>query len=272
MIADARLPGTPGEKILLSLADFYALTATQLTTLWYKRSSATFVQERLLALTRAGYLTRSFLPRQQAAGSGAYLYLLGPQGRKHLHLIGAQGGARSHHKTPSGSAFLLHLVKVNDALISALKLPDAQLVKWWHDKAIPRRKDDPAPDGFLHFQAGGEIGIALEIDRGSMQKPSWQEKVEAYLDFGRGRFRETFGVKSLTVAVFCPDDARSIQLAAWTMQALQAAGKPNWASMFLFSSVDPAIASPAEVWIGRAWRQVDGEVGKSLIDYESTNT
>lgn len=189
--------------------------------------------DRLKKLTTAGYLRRVvgpyvFFGFDQAGDRSPasyarppYLYLLAELGAE---LVASLRGddpdgllvKKAHELSPVTLGHELALNDVRVALTLATEAdPGWRLVNWLDTRAAYEEYsiDHPetgrpvrhvfAPDAWAHVRtaAGQDVGIFLELDRGTQSHRRITEKVRIFLDYARsGRFRARFGLDKFRVA------------------------------------------------------------------------
>ena len=87
------------------------------------------------------------------------------------------------------------------------------------------------PDAWLDFritQAGQTFQscLALELDRGTLAKGRWQQRMQALVAWAKGPYQQAFKTTSLTMAVVAtPGHKRSADLLTWTKEILVRPGE-----------------------------------------------
>jgi Replication-relaxation len=193
---------------------------------------------RLLLLTRAGFLRRSFI------GS-----------------VGA--GRRALYRLPSdrartSPAFLAHQLALNDVYLR-MKGADAEGVRLqvWRTFAQPVASSIPlVPDAYAEVSGEGIYqSLFIEVDRGTESGRVWREKARLYkrLAFS-GEFERTFGQWRFRVAVLTTSSRR--------VEHIRRAVAEETDKLFWFSTFD--ILS-GDSFFGPAWLRPDGCEKVSLL-------
>jgi hypothetical protein len=268
-----------------AVARYRFLRALQLLRLLgYAPGSLTYVQTRLKRLSDDGYLERLFLPRPGRAGSSPLVYRLGARARA---LLAAQGRPLPERHRPSeeerlGLLFLEHSLAVNDFLISAELLarttPGIQLARMLVEHELKRRpvrvqlangrQVAVIPDGWLDFRLDGryQCCLALELDRGTIERTAWQRRVEALVAFQRGPYQEAFGTPALTIVVATTAGAeRCARLRRWSTAVLERDGR-DALDLFRFAALKPAELAPATLFLEARWLLAQGEERRPLLE------
>jgi hypothetical protein len=192
-------------------------------------------------------------------------------------------------KTAFNPMYMPHTLAAIDVLISAACLErdhDVVCVRTKNErelKRVARRVEVPAgskafgeptrtvaviPDGWFELQepGGPAVAIALELDRGTEVQRVWRHKVAALAMWAIGPYREAFQATNLTIIVVCPDDKRRDDLATWTLTELEERSLGSVADIFLFTSTNPAVVTPAAFFYGRCWRSAASSALLSVLD------
>ncbi len=255
--------GVTDDAILAALAQYYYLTALQVTRLLVSRGALTRVQTKLKRLTDAGYLQRLYLPRPSQSGKAPSIYTLARRGLNYLMASERATNPRYHpvEQTELSYLFLSHTLAVNDFLIGARlltrQLPDVVLNDSRHERELKREpvhvtitegphhtptKLAVIPDGWLqfHVHAAAETGVVLELDRGHIEQKRWRRRVAALLAYARGPYEEQFHTPAITIAVLAtPGEKRATDLLRWTEAELTARGETAEADLFRFTGLPP---------------------------------
>jgi hypothetical protein len=77
-----------------------------------------------------------------------------------------------------------------------------------------------------------------------------------------------FHTPALSIAVFAQSKEMAQTLKQWTEEALQEMNRPEEGEMFFFSSVNPATASPEELFLSPVWQQAFGDTKTPLLMLE----
>jgi hypothetical protein len=164
--------------------------------------SRTRANERLLALTQAGYLKRAFVGRRQA------VYWLG---NKPLHQEKKRSDAPA---VEPASLFLRHQLEINrvQLLVQYSSIP---VRGWWFGRWQSFQKPLSAtmpliPDGY--FELGSPQGfrpVFVEVDLGTEAVPILAKKASLYLQLAAsGEFSQLFGRNQFRVLVITTSERR----------------------------------------------------------------
>lgn len=218
MSPESRRPGTSLSRlrvslsdrdlaVLRSMAELRLATGRQLQTLHFDGDhnttlTAARVCRRVLErLTDLGVLRR--LDRVVGgvrAGSGSFIYSIGPAGQRLLHPDRARQGFREPSTT-----FLSHTLAVSGLLasvVAAAKDGDCQLLRYevepacWRNLAAYGNNDTLRPDLLLLLARGDmEWHWFIEVDLGTEHGPAVTRKCQQYLRyFQTGREQAAHGI------------------------------------------------------------------------------
>lgn len=201
------------------------LTREQLHRLEFPPASTSYVKRRLMLFYQHAYLERLAVPQIGPFGSPRLVYALDTRGAQFLvHSLGIPatelGWRRKDNRVET--YFLEHLLAVNDVRID-VHLAAAQQgwgCAWVDDRELRRRLQaaraahpsrapcTPLPDGYFTLRnlpvqtAHRRASFALEVDRGTMERGAWIDKVRAYRAWVEGgEYRRHFDTTSLRVLV-----------------------------------------------------------------------
>jgi hypothetical protein len=285
------------EATLIALARFHYLTATQLTRLLRPglQDKDRWSQRKFKDLETAGYVLRlRALPPKDGGGRDCHVFTLAERGRRHMKTLGVpvEKYFRPSEETKAAvnTQFMPHTLAAIDVLISATCLErDHAIVspRVLTERALKHRAcrvEVPAgskaygeptrtvaviPDGWFELQepGGPVISIALELDRGTEVQRVWRQKAAALALWAIGPYREAFQATNITIIVVCPDNnKRRDDLASWTLLELQERSLENVADIFLFTSTNPAVVTPAAFFYGRCLRSATSSELLSVLD------
>jgi len=168
------------------------------------------VNDRLLALTRAGVLRRIFIPNP-VLGQKA-LYTLSPKGAA---LVGARlPGLPLRQSRFGASPFLLHRLAINEFYLTVkyrpLPSPDMRLARWISFREPLTAAIPLTPDGYLEIVTGGiERAMFLEADLGTESSLVWQRKAQMYIQMALSEaFTQLFRQPQFRVLVIATTDRR----------------------------------------------------------------
>lgn len=263
--------GLPEELLLRGLARYLFLTADRLTARSYSAKSLRYVQKRLAALAEAGLVERA--PGYARSGKPPLVYSLSTKGWRYAEA--SFGVARPPRWRPSehahGFTQYLHDLAIADFGIAVEQLaragyPHIQLVRFIHDRFLPQTRVQLASgarqgirlDAFVELRLlRGEPPrpkqrcLALELDRSSHYQQAIRRKIEAQLAYVEGGdYQREFDTTSLTYVWVCPGDPQRVtQLLTYTEAVLQERGAVEVAPLFAFTSADPALTDPVDLFL-----------------------
>ena len=245
---------TEGELLQL-VHQFQALTVFQIVRILGKETTINNIRSKLKRLVDSGLLETQFLPRTSLGGRSPIVYSLSNKG---MRLLGDEHTAQQKLK---GMLPLQHLLEINDVLIAALTLPRVEpriaVFEWRHEhqfKQYPIKISEHtflSPDAFVHVtlappygKPGERCGIIFEIDRGTEDVYTIQNKLRCYRTLFYGDFEQVFGCANLTVAfvVTSGGEARVRQLVRFAQATFEHSKED--AELFIFSSVVPGDIQP----------------------------
>jgi hypothetical protein len=279
---------TKGQTAILRvLALFDYLTAAQVTRLCYANGSFTYVTTQLKALVEA-HLALTI------GGRGTNLpliYTLTGKGRRLASTVSEQQPTRfrpQEAREKQVNLYLMqHTLAVNDVLIGARLLaegrPDIVLTRLYREPELRRRiyvavpqKICIEPDGgcqFLSTKMGQERPetwedfFFIELYRTLPPvKERFKQKIQGYVTYDDiGLHEELFQTPVLSIAVLAQTSQMATMLKRWTEEALQDMERPEEGDWFFFCSLDPATASPEELFLSPAWEQAFGTAKTPLL-------
>lgn len=206
-------------EILKAVHEFRIMRGDQLQALFFgSQSTASY---RLSRLYQHGFLDRHFLPTLGGLASSPALYTLGKRGVDVLRRV-LDCGPKDIRKPPNNQElsplFLEHLLQINDfrvAVTVAARSLDHTLEKWLDDYQLKadydrvviqttqgrRRSVSLIPDGYFVLQVPqGRACFFLELDRGTMTRGRFRDKVLAYQAYiASGQYEKRYGTRSLRV-------------------------------------------------------------------------
>jgi hypothetical protein len=265
------------EKIISALAAFDYLTASQLARLLYSPSSLTHVYEQMKSLV-AGRLVLTVGGR---AVNLPQIYTLTSKGRQYAASLGAATGTRFRPSEAAAKGhnpyFLRHTLAVSDVLISARLLcqhvPGVVLNRMYTERELRRRiyveiaGEDATqhriiclePDASCDFSIQGKWRdfFHIEVYR-NLPPQEWRfkQKIAGYITYAlSGQHEALFHTSALSIAVIAVAKPMAATLKKWTEEALQEMGRPEEGEWFFFSSVNPATASPEELFLSPVWER-----------------
>lgn len=206
-------------EILKAVHEFRIVRGDQLQALFFgSQSTASY---RLSRLYQHGFLDRHFLPTLGGIASSPALYVLGKRGVDVLRRV-LDYGPKDIRKLPNNQElsplFLEHLLQINDfrvAVTVAARNRDYTLEKWLDDYQLKadydqvviqtpqgrRRTVSLIPDGYGVLEVPqGRACFFLELDRGTMTRSRFRDKVLAYQAYiASGQYEKRYGTRSLRV-------------------------------------------------------------------------
>ena len=159
--------------------------------------------DRLLSLTRAGFLRRIFIPSPLV-------------GQKALYTLSAKGAALVSARLPGlplrqsrfgASPFLLHRLAINEFYLTVKYRPlpasDLRLLRWISFREPLTQALPLIPDGYFEIAGTGTVrAIFLEVDLGSESSLVWQKKTQLYVQMAiSGACQELFRQPQFRVLV-----------------------------------------------------------------------
>lgn len=206
-------------EILKAVHEFRIVRGDQLQALYFgSQSTASY---RLSRLYQHGFLDRHFLPTLGGLASSPALYTLGRRGADVLRRV-LDCGPKDIRKPPNNQElsplFLEHLLQINDfrvAVTVAARVHGYTLERWVDDYQLKadydrvviqtpqgrRRSVSLIPDGYCVLQVPqGRACFFLELDRGTMTRARFRDKVLAYQAYiASGQYEKRYGTRSLRV-------------------------------------------------------------------------
>ena len=204
--------------------------------------------DRLLALTRAGFLKRAFIGSRQA------VYWLPAKP------LQESDRKRNASAFEPAALFLRHQLEINrvQLLVQYTGIPSRN---WWFGKwqSFPKPLSATVPlipDGY--FEIGSQQGLRpafVEIDLGTEATPIVAKKANLYLQLAAsGEFAQIFGRTQFRVLVITTSDRR--------LQNLRGPIAKLTDKIFWFSTLD--VLSPDRFW-SAAWLRPTGDQLQSLL-------
>jgi hypothetical protein len=169
--------------------------------------STTRANARLLALTQAGYLKRSFVGT--IAGGRKAVYRLS----KKANLIGNAANRDTSGKNHS-ELFLEHQLQINHIYVCVkhkpIPVPRCEFNRWISFARVLSKTSPLIPDGYLELRHDSAIkSLFLEVDLGTEALRIWQKKVEGYVKLAvSGEFQKLFRQPQFRVIVVASSERR----------------------------------------------------------------
>jgi hypothetical protein len=173
--------------------------------------STTRANDRLLKLTRTGFLRRFFLGTR--AGGTKAIYSLSAKGAQAVE-IEARLIKRRNNSLLVGDLFVEHQLAVNSIWIQAkftpIPIPDVQFVRWLLFPAALSKSTPLMPDGYFELKStSGMYCLFCEVDRGTESLKVWSRKVSLYLQLAAsGEFQVLFKQSRFRVLVAVSSERR----------------------------------------------------------------
>jgi hypothetical protein len=191
--------------------------------------------------------------------------------------------------------FLQHTLAVSDVLIAGRLLsqthPDIRLSRMYTERQL-RRKISVAlpeytpehtirhrtisiePDASCVFTIQGEWQdfFHIEVYR-NLPPAEWRfkRKVQGYVTYAvTGQHEAMFQTPALSIAVFCVNDQLTGTLKRWTEEILQEMQQSVQGGRFFFRCLDPATASPEEIYLAPVWEQAFSAAKVPLLVLEES--
>jgi hypothetical protein len=83
-----------------------------------------------------------------------------------------------------------------------------------------------------------------------------------------GQHEAMFHTPALSIAVFAATEHMAATLKRWTEEALTEIGRPDEREWFFFCSLNPATATPEELFLSPVWQQAFGSATTPLLVLE----
>jgi hypothetical protein len=182
-----------------------------------------------------------------------------------------------------------HTMAVTDILIAARLLsqtrPDIVPTRMLTESVLKRRISVPLPERTLCLEPDASLEFRLTIPgeptpriwedfyhvefyRSQLSEGRFKLKVRAYVTYiETGVHEQLFGTPAFSLAVLAVDDlARTLK--NWTEEALVSLNQPEQGERFFFCSVNPATASPEELFLAPVWEQAFSTANTPLLVLE----
>ena len=173
--------------------------------------STTRANDRLLKLTRAGFLRRFFLGTR--AGGTKAIYSLSAKGAQVIQAAGRLI-KRKNNSLLVGDLFVEHQLAVNSIWIEAkfqpIPVPDVQFVRWIVFPTALSKSTPLMPDGYFELRStSGMHCLFCEVDRGTESLKVWSRKISLYLQLAAsGEFQVLFKQSRFRVLVAALSERR----------------------------------------------------------------
>ncbi|HEV8414589.1 MAG TPA: replication-relaxation family protein [Bryobacteraceae bacterium] len=219
--------------------------------------STTRANNRLLMLTRAGFLRRFFLGT--VGGARKALYAQSPKGAALVEVL-YRGPRRATDQTLAADFFVTHQLWINQVycLLKYHPIPvaDARFVRWLSFYEPLFSGIPLIPDGYAEVVTSTKtLAMFLEIDLGHESRSIWQKKVQGYLRYAvSGSFTTQFNQPQFRTLVVANSERRMASLRAVTAMVTE--------KIFWFTTLD-AVTS-GKVW-SPIWQRPTGEERQPLL-------
>ena len=173
--------------------------------------STTRANDRLLKLTRAGFLRRFFLGTR--AGGTKAIYSLSAKGAQTVQVEGRLI-KRKNNSLLVGDLFVEHQLAVNSIWIETkftpIPVPDLQFVRWLVFPSALSKSTPLMPDGYFELKStSGMHCLFCEVDRGTESLKVWSRKISLYLQLAAsGEFQVLFKQSRFRVLVVALSERR----------------------------------------------------------------
>jgi hypothetical protein len=277
------------EKLIIALAEFDYLTAEQITRLLYALSSLKHVQEQMKLLVDVGL---AFAIGGRAV-SLPLIYTLSGTGRQYARSLGALPGKRFRPSEAQDKGhnpyFLKHTLAVSDVLIGARLLsetvPGIVLTRMYTERELRRRiyveitEANTSrrtlciePDASCEFTTQGTWRdfFHIEVYR-NLPPQEWRfkQKIAGYVTYTlSGQHKALFQTSALSIVVLAATEHMAATLKRWTEEVLTDMERQAEGEWFFFCSVDPATASPEELFLTPIWEQAFSTTKTPLLVLE----
>jgi hypothetical protein len=283
---------TVSHQLLVALAAFDYLTASQAARLLGKERSLAYIRETFRSLAAE----KLVLSLDGRVVTMPRVYTLTAKGREYAGMLWKPASGRRFRPSEEQDKarnpyFLRHTVAVTDVLIAARLLakttPGITLTRMYTERALKRSIYVVIPK---ERTAGGEPQfrqICLEPDAGLLFRvtESWHNPPETWEDFffievyrnlppaewrfkqkihgyvatvDTGQHQALFHTPALSIAVITASESEQMAttLKRWTEEALMEIGRAEEGVRFFFRSIaDPATATPEELYLSPVWEQ-----------------
>lgn len=219
--------------------------------------STTRANNRLLLLTRAGFLRRFFFGT--VGGARKALYAQSPKGAA-LAEVPYRGPRRASDQTLAADFFVTHQLWINQVYcflkFHQIPVADARFVRWLSFYEPLLSGIPLIPDGYAEVVTPTKtLAMFLEVDLGHESRSVWQKKVQAYLRYAvSGSFAGQFNQPQFRTIVVTNSERR--------MNSLRAATAALTEKIFWFTTLD-AISGDG-FWSPIWWRPT-GDLRQPLL-------
>lgn len=287
-------PLTVSHHLLVELAACDYLTPSQAARLLEKERSLTYIREQLRSLSTA----KLVLSLEGGSVTMPRVYTLTRKGREYASLLCSTPTDKRFRPSEErdkarNEYFITHTLAVTDVLIAARLLekttPGITLKRMFTERAlrgvISVRLPDATGNGMTHPRT---ISIAPDASLDFLIQKTWQnflhievyrnlppaewrfkQKIKGYVTYAiSGQHEVLFHTPSLSIVVIAQSEPMATTLKRWTEQALQESNQTEHGELFFFTSLNPATASPEELYLSPVWQQAFGTAKIPLLILE----
>ena len=183
--------------------------------------STTRANTRLLALTRAGFLRRSFLGTTTSGRKA--LYSLSKRGAE-LVEVPYRGLRLGAGETVAADFFVTHQLRINEIFCTAkyrpLPIPDLRFLRCESFHEPIDVEQSLIPDGYVELATPAKtLAAFLEVDLGNESRSVWRAKIRSYLRYAvSGSFERRFAHPQFRTLVVTTSERRLASLRAATAE------------------------------------------------------
>jgi hypothetical protein len=218
--------------------------------------STTRINERLLALTRAGLLRRFFLG---SGGGRKALYAPSPKGAQVIQSA-ARGPRRRQNEMLVADFFVQHQLTINEVYCNLkfgqIPFRDVRFVNWlaFHEPIVPGLS--LIPDGYVELATpAGIVSSFVEVDLGHEALSVWKDKARHYVQLAiTGDFERQFRHPRFRVLVLANSERR--------MRSIRSAVAGVTDKIFWFATL---ASSYGEKFFAPVWLRPTGETHQPLF-------
>ena len=242
----------PRDRRLLSELQVMRVVDRELAKIVCGFRSTTRANTRLLALTEAGYLKRSFIGT--IAGGRKSVYRLSRKGLASSQSQGSTG------KNSYSELFLEHQLQINQVYVSVkyrpIPIESCQFHRWIAFNRVLSKASPIIPDGYFELTHNSQIkSLFLEVDLGTEALRVWQKKIESYLRLATsGEFKSLFGGERFKVAIVANSGRR--------VDSIRKVAAQSTDKIFRFTSLENT--KTAGFW-SPIWNKPTGERPEALL-------
>jgi Replication-relaxation len=285
---------TVSQQLLVELDICDYLTASQAARLLEKERSLTYIREQLRALERAGLA----MSLESRVITMPRVYTPTKKGREYASLLCGTASDRRFRPAEErdkarNEYFITHTLAVSDVLIAsrllAKRSPAITLTRMFTERQLRRQitvsLPEPTGNGTTHIrpmaiepdascdfliQKAWQNFVHIEVYR-NLPPVEWRfkQKIQGYVTYAiSGLHEQLFQTPSLSIAVIATSKPMTTTLKRWTEEALQESNQPEHGELFFFTSVNPAIVSPEELYLSPVWEQAFSSTKTPLLVLE----